>query len=72
MPENITFRTQLIGSVTEFCQESRLTFLTNALHLVELIVLLARYQEEGVSLYPKLYLTNDRSTLNSMLPDGES
>lgn len=72
MPENITFRTQLIGSVTEFCQESRLTFLTNALHLVELIVLLARYQEEGVSLYPKVYLTNDRSTLNSMLPDGES
>ena len=71
MPENITFRTQLIGSVTEFCQASQLGLLSNALHLVELIVLLARYQEEGVSLYPKVYITNDMRTLNSMLPDGE-
>ena len=72
MPENITFRTQLIGSITEFCQESQLPLLTNALCLVELIILLARYKEEGENLYPKVYLTNDIKTLNSMLPDGES
>jgi len=72
MPENITFRTQLIGSITEFCQESQLTLLVNALYLVELIVLLARYKEEGASLYPKVYLTNDIKMLNSMVPDGES
>ena len=72
MPENITFRTQLIEAVTKFCQESRLAFLTNTSHLVELIILLSRCQEEGVSLYPKVYLTNDKHTLNSMLPDGES
>lgn len=71
MPENITFRTQLIGGVTEFCQHSQLHFLSNALHLVELIVMLARYREEGVSLYPKVYLTNDKNTLTAMLPDGE-
>ncbi len=72
MPENITFRTQLIGSITEFCQDSQLAFLANALHLVELIVLLARYKEEGSNLYPKVYLTNNIKMLNSMLPDGES
>lgn len=71
MPENITFRTQLIGGVTEFCQNSQLQFLSNALHLVELIVMLAHYREEGVSLFPKVYLTNDKSTLTAMLPDGE-
>ncbi len=71
MPENITFRTQLIGGVTEFCQDSQIQFLSNALHLVELIVMLAHYREEGVSLFPKVYLTNDRHTLTAMLPDGE-
>ncbi|MEB4602847.1 hypothetical protein [Raoultella ornithinolytica] len=71
MPENITFRTQLIGGVTEFCQESNLPFLSNAIHLVELIVRLAHYREEGVSLFPKVYLTNDKNTLMAMLPGGE-
>ncbi|WP_270830742.1 MULTISPECIES: hypothetical protein [Aeromonas] len=71
MPENITFRTQLIGGVTEFCQESQLHFLNNALHLVELIVMLAHYREEGVSLFPKVYLTNSKHLLTAMLPEGE-
>lgn len=71
MPENITFRTQLIGGVTEFCQGSQIQFLSNALHLVELIVMLAHYREEGVSLFPKVYIANDRHTLTAMLPDGE-
>jgi len=71
MPENITFRTQLLGGVTEFCQESGLSLINNPLNLVELIVLLARYKEEGVSLSPKVYLTNDMDALSSMLPEAE-
>lgn len=71
MPGNITFRTQLIGGVTEFCQHSQLQFLSNALHLVELIVMLAHYREEGVRLFPKVYITNDKNTLTAMLPNGE-
>lgn len=39
--------------------------------LVDLIVSLARYQEEGVRLTPQVYLTNDIDLLVSMLPDGE-
>jgi hypothetical protein len=42
MPTNITFRTQLVGSVYEFCRNSELPLSNNALHLVELIALLAR------------------------------
>ena len=71
MPDNITFRTQLLGGVTEFCQQSGLALINNSIHLVELIVLLARYKEEGVSLSPKVYLTNDMDELTSMLPESE-
>jgi len=72
MPDNITFRTQLLGGVTEFCHNTHLPMLGNTLHLVELIVLLARYHEEGKKLCPKVYLTNDIISMNSMLPDSES
>jgi hypothetical protein len=33
--------------------------------------MLAHYREEGVSLFPRVYLTNCKKTLKSMLPEGE-
>lgn len=71
MPINITVRNQLIGGVSDFCLESKLRLLANPAVLVELIVTLARYQEEGVQLRPAVYLTDDMSRLMGMLPDGE-
>jgi len=71
MPANITFRTQLLGGVTEFCNACRLPIFSNTLHLVELVVLLAKYTEEGVALYPEVYVTTDISTLVAMLPEAE-
>ena len=67
---NITFRTQLLGSVTDFCAETGLAMATPEV-LVDLIVRLARYQEEGVKLSPKVYLTDDIDLLVNMLPEGE-
>lgn len=72
MPENITFRTQLLGSVSEFSQNSAVPIFSQTINLVELIVLLARYQEEGQKLAPKVYITNNISNLCLMLPDSES
>lgn len=72
MNKNITFRTQLLGSVNEFCAESNLPIIHNNLHLVELIVMLARYQEEGESLCPKVYLTNDIKNILPMIPGGDN
>lgn len=72
MPENITFRTQLLGSVYEFSQGSGVSIFLQTINLVELIVLLARYQEERQKLAPKVYVTNEISALCSMLPDSES
>src|SRR5690349_12141748 len=71
MPENITFRTQLLGGVTEFCNDCGLALLQNSLNLVELIVSLARYKEEGVRLNPQVYLSNDIRAMTAMLPGGE-
>lgn len=71
MATNITFRTQLIGGVSEFCSECGLPLLTNPLNLVELIVALARYKEEGVRLNPQVYISTDLASLTAMLPDGE-
>ena len=67
---NITFRTQLLGSVTDFCQESGLSMATPRV-LVDLIVRLVRYQEEGIRLSPRVYLTDNIDLLINMLPDGE-
>ena len=67
---NITLRTHLIGSVTDFCRDSNLAFVTPEV-LVDLIVRLSRYQEEGVRLSPQVYLTDNVDSLISMLPDGE-
>jgi len=71
MPVNITFRSKLIGDVHSFCKNSKLGILNDQLNLVELIVLLSRYQEEGVDLSPRVYITSDVQAMAKMLPGGE-
>lgn len=71
MPVNITFRSKLIGDVHNFCKNSKLGILNDQLNLVELIVLLSRYQEEGVELSPRVYITSDAQAMAKMLPGGE-
>lgn len=71
MPQNITFRTTLLGSLAEFSQGTTLPVFAQPMNLVELVVLLAHYQEEGQKLSPKVYATDSIETLCSMLPDSE-
>ena len=71
MATNITFRTQLLGGVAEFCAACNLGLFGNPINLVEMIVSLARYTEEGVRLIPQVYVTDNIAALTSMLPDGE-
>jgi hypothetical protein len=70
MPCNVTFRRELLGGVTDFCSEVALPIATPE-NIVELIVLLSNYQEEGVYLKPKVYLFEDIGSIIKMLPDGE-
>lgn len=71
MAKNITFRTHLVGGIYEFCRSSRINILSDTLHLVELIVMLARYKEEGVSLCPNVYITDNINAIKLMLPNSE-
>lgn len=70
MASNITFRSGLLGGVTDFCNETSLP-LANPENIVELIVLLVTYQEEGVQLKPKVYIFESIDNVIKMLPDGE-
>ena len=67
---NITFRRQLLESVSSFCTESGLAMATPEL-LVDLIVRLARYHEEGRKLAPQVYLTDNIDALLRLLPEGD-
>lgn len=71
MQTNITFRSHLIGEISDFCNNIALPIFSNSIHLVELIVLLSRYREEGMKLSPQIYFTNNVNVLLSRLPDSE-
>ncbi len=71
MPSNITFRSGLVGGVADFCNESDLPLIANPLIFVELVVLLARYKEEGVGLHPKVYITDNITMCNAMIGNAE-
>ena len=67
---NITFRTQLLGSISDFCTECDLALATPEV-LVDLIVRLSGYREESTELAPQVYLTENIDLLVQMLPEGE-
>lgn len=67
---NITYRTQLLGSIADFCAECALPLATPEV-VVDLLVRLSRYREEGTELAPQVYLTDDIDLLVKMLPEGE-
>jgi len=68
VPENISFRAHLLGSVTDFAEACEMGDFIRPPILVELIVTLAHYQEEGVSLCPEVYLCADIAAMLRMLP----
>lgn len=70
MPENITFRSHLLGSVSDFSEACNMGELTRPTILVELIVSVARYQEEGMKLCPEVYLCEDLKAILKMIPSS--
>ena len=71
MPENITFRSELIGKLHDFSEGCGLPLLSNTTILVELVALVAKCKEEGVSLQPKVYITNDIDLCNQLIGNAE-
>ncbi|MBI5558889.1 MAG: hypothetical protein HY885_14785 [Deltaproteobacteria bacterium] len=72
MTENITFRNHLFGSVHDFATECGMEPLVQSSTLVELIVALSRYTEEGIHLAPEMYLCENLSVMLKFLPGHSS
>ena len=70
MSENITFRTLLLGSVTDFASSCNMKPFVESLFLVELVVCLARHREEGTKLSPQIYLCESLKQILKRLPDS--
>lgn len=71
---HINLHSTLLESTENLCEKIRIakTSTLQNVALVELIFLIARYQEEGVKLYPKVYLTSDIDSALKMLPGQAS
>lgn len=69
MTENITFRSQLIRSVTDFAKACRMGPMLRPAILVELIVTISKYHEEGLKLFPEVYLCDNVSDVLKLIPD---
>ena len=67
---NISFRTQLIGSITDFAESCSMGLLLRPSILAELIGALSKYREEGIKLSPEVYLCNDIAQLLKLIPDS--
>lgn len=52
----LSFRSQLVGSVLDFLQQEGISCADTASAAVELIASLASYREEGVSLFPQVFI----------------
>ena len=59
-----TFSERLLGSLAEFLSDEKMDCLATQKGLVELVVALSRYQEEGTLLFPKIVVCDNlESTL---------
>lgn len=72
--QHINLRSKLLDSTEDFCSK---TLLCGSLEsqnqaLSELIFSIARYQEEGVQLHPKVYLLSDIELALKMLPGSDA
>jgi hypothetical protein len=69
--KSISFRSQLSGEILSFCTSENITCARTIQAIVQLVSSLADYREEGLSLYPDVFICSDISRMCSMLPGGE-
>lgn len=70
--KTISFRSQLSGALADFLADEHMACLETGQALIELVVRLSSYQEEGVRLFPKVVVCDDVTQVCSLLQAGES
>jgi hypothetical protein len=68
----VSFRSQLTGDIHDFLSDEDMACLVTEEALVELVVSLARYREEGVALFPEVFVCDDLKRMLSVLPGCQS
>ena len=68
MPENITFRNHLLGSISDFADKCQMGAIVSPAILVEIIVSLSHYEEEGAKLRPEVYICKNIDRMLQLLP----
>lgn len=68
MPENITFRNLLLGSVSDFADSCQMGAILRPTLLVEIIASLSHYEEEGAKLHPEVYVCEHIDEILKLLP----
>ena len=69
--KSISFRSQLSGDILEFCTSENVTCALTIEAIVQVVSSLADYREEGLSLYPDVFICSDINRMCSMIQGGE-
>lgn len=72
MSKNIVFRNHLVGNINDFAEACSMGELSRTSNLVELIMSLSKYHEEGIKLTPSVYLCTDINQVLKLIPDSRS
>jgi hypothetical protein len=59
----VSFRSQLLGDISDFLRDEKMACDVTCQSLVEFVVSLSRYREEGVALYPQVFLCDNLSEM---------
>src|SRR4051794_29802282 len=71
-PRSLSFRDLLTGVVSDFLRDEEMACLETTEGLVELVVALADYRQEGTALYPEIYFCDDLRQMLSLVGASDS
>lgn len=71
MSKNITFRIHLIEGIKDFASECAMGELSRDTVLVDILMALSKYREEGVRLTPAVYLFEDIEQALKLIPESK-
>lgn len=67
-----TYRRELLGLITDFLAQENMTCPQTANALIELVVSLSHYREEGVRLFPKVVICDDLTSMQSLVQGSDA
>jgi hypothetical protein len=67
----ITYRHSVRGALDEFIEKTKFKGVLRSDALIEIAASVAQHQEEGIALFPQVYVCSDANAFSKHAPDGE-